>query len=72
MPLFPVPHGFSPSICLQRDHRDLLVHDIDTLRRTVRLVRQRHPFHIDSWGVLPEHRHAVLTLTSGNGTSGNT
>ena len=32
---------------------DLLVREIDLLRATVRATRQRHPFHIDAWVVLP-------------------
>jgi REP-associated tyrosine transposase len=35
---------------------------IDALRDAVRTVRDRRPFHIDAWVVLPEHMHAVWTL----------
>ncbi|MDT4861530.1 REP-associated tyrosine transposase [compost metagenome] len=46
-----------------RDRRDdLLVREIDLLRTVVRLVKQRHPFHIDAWVVLPEHMHCPWTL----------
>jgi putative transposase len=41
---------------------DLLVERIDALRHTVRVVKQRHPFEIDAWVVLPDHMHAVWTL----------
>jgi putative transposase len=42
----------------------LLVEHIDTLRHAVRVVKQRHPFEIDAWVVLPDHMHAVWTLPS--------
>ncbi|WP_018971816.1 REP-associated tyrosine transposase [Rudaea cellulosilytica] len=40
----------------------LLVDRIDDLRASVRLVKQRHPFEIVAWIVLPEHLHAIWTL----------
>lgn len=40
---------------LQRHGNDLLVREIDVLRHVVRRVRERCPFHIDAWVVLPEH-----------------
>ncbi|HMW72287.1 MAG TPA: transposase [Cellvibrionaceae bacterium] len=40
----------------------LLVDYIDTLRTAVAEVKQRQPFLIDAWVVLPEHMHAVWTL----------
>jgi putative transposase len=51
---------------LQRHHNDLLIRKIDLLRETVRRVRERHPFQIDAWVVLPEHLHCVWTLPSGD------
>ena len=51
---------------LQRYHNDLLVREVDLLRETVRLVRERHPFKIDAWVVLPEHMHCVWTLPPGD------
>jgi putative transposase len=45
---------------------DLLVEQIDTLRSAVKQVRQRRPFYIDAWVVLPEHMHCVWTLPSGD------
>nr|WP_228098040.1 transposase [Chitinilyticum piscinae] len=42
------------------------MHGIDTLQRIIRQVRQRHPFHIDAWVVLPQHLHAVLTPPPGD------
>jgi REP-associated tyrosine transposase len=58
-----VPGGtyfFSVNL-LKRDSA-LLVPHIDALRDAVRTVRDRRPFHIDAWVVLPEHMHAVWTL----------
>ncbi len=47
---------------LERQNNDLLVQEIDLLRKTVKRVKELHPFHIDAWVVLPEHIHAVWTL----------
>jgi putative transposase len=44
----------------------LLVERIDELRAAVRKVKQRHPFHIHAWVVLPDHLHALWTLPSGD------
>ena len=51
---------------LQRRSNDLLARNIDLLRDTVRLVRERHPFVIHGWVVLPEHMHCVIELPSGD------
>jgi putative transposase len=40
----------------------LLVEHINDLRAAVRTVKQRHPFEIVAWVVLPEHMHAIWTL----------
>jgi putative transposase len=45
---------------------DLLVREIDLLRDTVRATKQRYPFHIDAWVVLPEHMHCLWTLPEGD------
>lgn len=45
----------------------LLVDRIDDLRHAVRTVKQRHPFDIVAWVVLPDHLHAVWTLPAGDG-----
>ena len=47
---------------LQRHGNHLLVREIDLLRHVVQQVRQKHPFYIDAWVVLPEHLHCVLTF----------
>ncbi|CAH9049372.1 REP-associated tyrosine transposase [Pseudoalteromonas sp. CIP111854] len=44
----------------------LLVKHINLLRESVRWVKQRQPFFIDAWVVLPDHLHAVLTLSEGD------
>ncbi len=44
----------------------LLVEHVDQLREAVRVARNRRPFHIDAWVVLPEHMHAVWTLPLGD------
>jgi putative transposase len=41
---------------------NLLVANIELLRRVVRQVIQRQPFQIEAWVVLPEHMHCVWTL----------
>lgn len=50
------------TVTLHDRKSDLLVREIDLLRRCVRAARDRHPFHIDAWVVLPDHMHCVWTL----------
>jgi len=47
---------------LQRQGNDLLTRHVDLLREVVTSVRQRHPFIIHGWVVLPEHLHCVIEL----------
>ena len=47
---------------LERHRNDLLTRHIDLLRDAVRVVRQRHPFVIHGWVVLPDHLHCVIEL----------
>jgi len=47
---------------LQRQGNDLLTRHIELLRTVVKSVRQRHPFKIHGWVVLPEHLHCVIEL----------
>lgn len=50
-----------------RDRRsDLLTANIRELRSAVRGVKERQPFHIDAWVVLPDHIHAIWTLPEGD------
>ena len=51
---------------LERCGNDLLVREIDLLRKTVRQVRSKYPFRIEAWVVLPEHLHCVLTMPPGD------
>ena len=51
---------------LERYPNDLLVRHVDLLRAIVRDVRQRWPFHIDGWVVLPDHLHCIWTLPTGD------
>ena len=48
----------------------LLVDRITDLRRAVRVVKERHPFDILAWVVLPDHLHAIWTLPAGEGDCG--
>ena len=47
---------------LIRQGNDLLTQHVDLLRECVRSVRQRHPFKIHAWVVLPDHLHCVIEL----------
>ncbi len=51
---------------LQRQGNDLLTRHIELLRAAVISVRQRHPFKIHGWVVLPEHLHCVIELPPEN------
>lgn len=41
---------------------NLLTENMDALREAVRITKNKHPFHIDGWVVLPEHMHCIWTL----------
>jgi putative transposase len=43
---------------------DLLVRHIQLLRHSVRAVREKHPFEIVAWVVLPDHMHAIWSMPS--------
>ena len=47
---------------LERHNNDLLIREIDLLRHCVRSVRQKYPFKINAWVVMPEHMHCIWTL----------
>jgi len=47
---------------LQRQGNDLLTRHIELLCAVVKSVRQRHPFTIHGWVILPEHMHCVIEL----------
>ena len=62
-----VPGGtyfFTVNLLERRSH--LLVEHIDVFRDAVRGVREKRPFHIDAWVVLPDHTHCVWTLPPGD------
>jgi putative transposase len=45
---------------------DLLTRHIISLRTAVSDVREKAPFHIDAWVVLPDHMHCLWTLPEGD------
>ena len=46
---------------------NLLVREIDRLRRMYRSVQQRHPFEMIAICILPDHLHAIWSLPQGDG-----
>ncbi|SEH98391.1 putative transposase [Stutzerimonas xanthomarina] len=54
------------TVNLRNRRSDLLVRHIDLLRETVRATKDRHPFRIDAWVVLPDHMHCIWTLPDGD------
>lgn len=62
-----VPGGcwFFTVALLERRQR-LLVEHVEALRSAVVRTRQRYPFEIDAFVVLPDHLHAVWTLPPGD------
>ena len=62
-----VPGGtFFFTVNLADRQGDLLTANIELLRATMRLIRQRHPFEIVAMVVLPDHLHAVWCLPEGD------
>ena len=57
-------HGASYffTINLADRSRDLLINQIDVLRYAFKMVKQKHPFHIDDIVILPDHLHMVCTM----------
>ena len=47
---------------LERKPNDLLVRPIDVLRTEVVKVRQKRPFPIDAWGVLPDRLNSTAWM----------
>jgi putative transposase len=63
-----VPGGtFFFTVALLERKRDLLVSEIDLLRKSVRRVKGLYPFEINAWVVLPDHLHCIWTLPEGDG-----
>ncbi|MEW7313251.1 transposase [Buttiauxella gaviniae] len=50
------------TVNLHDRNSDLLIRHIAELRRVVHHVKQRHPFEINAWVILPDHMHCVWTL----------
>lgn len=48
------------TVNLAERNRALLADHVDELRTVVKDVKQRHPFHIDAGGVLPDHLQWTL------------
>ena len=61
-----VPGGtYFCTINLLECRADLLVRRIESLREAVKCTRADRPFHIDTWVVLPDYMHCVITLPPG-------
>ena len=59
-----VPGGsyfFTVNVADRRSH--LLTEHIDVLRAAFRYARVRHPFTVEATVVLPDHLHAVWTMS---------
>ncbi len=54
------------TVNLLERNNTLLVDHIDLLRESIRLCKQKRPFHIDAFVVLPEHLHSIWTLPEGD------
>jgi len=54
------------TVNLLERNKSLLVDHVGLLRESVRVCKQKRPFHIDAWVVLPEHMHCIWTLPEGD------
>lgn len=50
------------TVNIAQRHLRLLLDHVEILRDAVKTVKQRHPFYIDAFVVLPDHLHAIWTL----------
>ena len=50
------------TVALAKRGDDLLIREVDLLRKAVAKTHRERPFHIDAWVVLPDHMHCVWTL----------
>ena len=50
------------TVNLQDRSSNLLIEQVNSLRDVVGRVRQKYPFIINAWVVLPDHMHCVWTL----------
>ena len=55
------------TLCLAARGSDLLLREVDLLRRAVAQTRAERPFGIDAWVVLPDHLHCVWQMPAGDG-----
>jgi putative transposase len=51
---------------LERYSNDLLIQNISLLRESVKRTKEKYPFNIDGWVVLPDHMHCIWTLPDGD------
>jgi putative transposase len=54
------------AVNLLERRKTLLIDYIATLREAVATTREDHPFTIDAFVVLPDHRHAIWSLPLGD------
>jgi putative transposase len=55
------------TVVSERRQRILTNDDVRaTLREAITEVRRQHPFHIDAWGLLPDHLHCIWSLPEGD------
>jgi putative transposase len=52
---------FTVNLLCRKDN-DLLTREIDLLRKVIQSVKDRHPFKIHAWVVLPDHMHCIIEL----------
>ena len=50
------------TVNLKNRQSDVLIRHVDLLRKATSFVKQRKPFHIDAWVILPDHMHCIWTL----------
>ena len=51
------------TVNLLNRQQTLLIDHVDLLRDIIRKVKYAHPFHIDAMVILPDHLHAIWTLS---------
>jgi len=54
------------SVNLAQRGSDLLVREIETLRRAVSTTLKERPVTVNAWVVLPDHMHCIWTLPQGD------
>ena len=54
------------TVALADRHSDLLVRQVEILRRAVRDTKAERPFDIEAWVVLPNHLHCIWRLPAGD------